>query len=147
MRTLELLLLRLLRLKLAWSSLSNIVKVPYPVRTKNKSEYFRDEIVQLFAILKIVKIAALGARTKSAILSTRFYLTADVHRFFAVTSAAPALFVGPAVVTHQSAISDDFFTCTFCHFLSSFADIIRPNRPPHNTFSLLLTVKYAIMNE
>jgi hypothetical protein len=85
------------------ANISNLIQVADAVGPEDESEYLRDEIVELFAVVQIWKSRAIGATGNAFFSSAALYRAPAMHGFGAVAALAPASGEGPAPGAYQAA--------------------------------------------
>ena len=85
------------------------VQVADTVGAEDKAEYPGNKIVQLFAIFEVLKINTPGAGGAIFFLCARLYFAAEVQWLIAVTAAAFAFQICPALGANQPAVSQNKF--------------------------------------
>jgi hypothetical protein len=99
--------------KLIKADISDAFEIADSVAAENESEYFRDKVVQLFAILEVRKIFTLGTTAVVSFLCARLYFAVQAHRLFAVTALTSSLQIHPAFRANQTAIRQYKFLRVF----------------------------------
>jgi hypothetical protein len=102
-------------LELLQTNLSYAVEIANPVAAKDKTEYLRDKVVQLFTIRQILEVNTFGTTAVIFLLRAWLHLTASVHGPFTMAALTPPLAIRSALPTIQPAIRRNKFRRTITH--------------------------------